>query len=57
VATQLFFCKIEQTLIFLSGEELHGYTMREIAAYAGVHYSLVSKAIKAWEERDSTFKT
>jgi len=37
--------------------KLHGYTMREIADYAGVHYSLVSKAIKAWEERDSTFKT
>jgi len=27
----------------------HGYTMREIAGYAGVHYSLVSKIIKAWE--------
>jgi len=37
--------------------KLHGYTMREIADYAGVHYSLVSKAIKAWEERNSTFKT
>jgi len=23
--TQLFFCKIEQTLIFLSGEELHAH--------------------------------
>jgi len=29
----------------------HGYTMREIAEFAGVHYSLVSKIIKAWENR------
>jgi len=29
----------------------HGYTMREIADYAGVHYSLVSKIIKAWESQ------
>jgi len=29
----------------------HGYTMREIAAHARVHYSLVSKLIKAWEQR------
>ncbi len=29
----------------------HGYTMREIAEYANVHYSLVSKIIKAWEGR------
>jgi len=36
---------------------LHGYTMREIADVARVHYSLVSKAIKAWEESNSTFKT
>jgi len=36
---------------------LHGYTMREVADFAKVHYSLVSKAIKAWEERNSTFKT
>jgi len=36
---------------------LHGYTMREIADYAQVHYSLVSKLIKAWEENNSTFKT
>ena len=28
----------------------HGYSMREIADYAKVHYSLVSKVIKAWEE-------
>lgn len=27
----------------------HGYTMAEIAVYADVHYSLVSKIIKAWE--------
>jgi len=27
----------------------HGFTMREIADHAGVHYSLVSKIIKAWE--------
>jgi len=27
----------------------YGFTMREIADYAGVHYSLVSKIIKAWE--------
>jgi len=35
----------------------HGYTMREIADFAHVHYSLVSKIIKTWEEKDSTFKT
>jgi len=36
----------------------HVYTMREIASYVGVHYSLVSKLIKAREERVySTFKT
>lgn len=29
----------------------HGYSMREIAEHAGVHYSLVSKIIKAWEGR------
>lgn len=29
----------------------HGYTMREIADFADVHYSLVSKIIKAWEGR------
>jgi len=29
----------------------HGYTMREIADYANVHYSLVSKIIKTWEKR------
>ncbi len=28
----------------------HGYTMREIADYTKVHYSLVSKVIKAWED-------
>jgi len=28
----------------------HGFTMREIAEFAGVHYSLVSKIIKAWEK-------
>jgi len=36
---------------------LHGYTMREVADFDKVHYSLVSKTIKAWEERNSTFKT
>ncbi len=36
----------------------HGYTMREIAAAAGLHYSSVSKLIKQWEQRpNSTFKT
>jgi len=35
----------------------HGYSMREIADYAQVHYSLVSKLIKAWEEDNSIFKT
>ena len=36
----------------------HGYTMREIAAAAGLHYSSVSKIIKQWEQRaNSTFKT
>ncbi|MDX8396647.1 MAG: transposase [Mariprofundaceae bacterium] len=34
-----------------------GYTMTEIAVYAGVHYSLVSKVIKAWEKHNSIFKT
>ncbi|MDX8397259.1 MAG: hypothetical protein R8K49_02945 [Mariprofundaceae bacterium] len=29
----------------------HGYTMREIASYAKVHYSLVSKLIKAWKSK------
>jgi len=35
----------------------HGYTMREIAEFSHVHYSLVSKLIKAWEKNNSTFKT
>jgi len=35
----------------------HGYTMAEIAKYAGVHYSLVSKIIKNWRGDDSRFKT
>lgn len=35
----------------------HGYTMREIADFSHVHYSLVSKLIKSWEECHSTFKT
>jgi len=29
----------------------HGYTMRQIADFAQVHYSLVSKIIKEWEGR------
>jgi len=29
----------------------HGYAMREIADFANVHYSLVSKIIKAWENQ------
>lgn len=29
----------------------HGYTMREIADFSQVHYSLVSKIIKGWEDR------
>ena len=33
----------------------YGYTMREIADAAGLHYSSVSKIIKGWE--NSTFKT
>ncbi len=37
---------------------LHGYTMSEVAAEAGLHYSSVSKVIKAWEaEKNSQFKT
>jgi len=36
---------------------VHGYTVREIADYAQVHYSLVSKLIKCWEAYNSTFKT
>ncbi|MDQ6992114.1 MAG: hypothetical protein Q9M31_01450 [Mariprofundus sp.] len=35
----------------------NGYTMREIAAFASVHYSLVSRLIKGWEDNNSTFKT
>ncbi|OIP99492.1 MAG: hypothetical protein AUK35_06330 [Zetaproteobacteria bacterium CG2_30_46_52] len=35
----------------------HGYTMAEIAKYAGVHYSLVNKIIKNWSGDDSRFKT
>ena len=35
----------------------HGYTMAEIAKYAGVHYSLVSKIIRNWRSDDSRFKT
>lgn len=36
----------------------HGYTMRRIAAAAGLHYSSISKIVKDWEERsNSTFKT
>ena len=35
-----------------------GYTMREIAAAAGLCYASVSKIIKRWEQRtNSTFKT
>ena len=30
---------------------LHCYTMREIADFSKVHYSMVSKVIKAWEEK------
>ncbi len=29
----------------------HGYTMREIAEYANVHYTLVSKIIRQWERQ------
>ncbi len=29
----------------------HGYTLRQIAAEAGLHYGSVSKIIKAWEGR------
>ena len=36
----------------------HGHTMRRIAEAAGLHYSTISKIIKAWETRNtSTFKT
>ena len=36
----------------------HGYLMTEIAAYAGLHYSSISKIIKAWEKgKNSRFKT
>ena len=36
----------------------HGYLLTEIAACAGLHYSSVSKIIKAWEEeKNSRFKT
>lgn len=35
----------------------HGYTMREIAIHAGLHYSSVSRIIMAWEAgRNATFK-
>jgi len=36
----------------------HGYLLTEIAACAGLHYSSISKIIKAWEEgKNSRFKT
>jgi len=35
----------------------HGYTMRAIAEQAGVHYSLVGKIIRAWEQACATFET
>jgi len=35
----------------------HGYSMREIADYAQLHYSSISKIIKAWEIKNSTIKT
>ena len=39
----------------------HGYTLAEIAAEAGLHYSSVSKIVKAWREgrkaRSSQIKT
>jgi len=35
----------------------YGYTMREIAEFSHIHYSLVSRLIKAWEDDNSTFKT
>ncbi len=36
----------------------HGYLLTEIAAYARLHYSSISKIIKAWEEgENSRFKT
>ena len=36
----------------------HGYTLRQIAAEAGLHYATVSRIIKAWEDgRHATNKT
>ena len=36
----------------------HGYLLTGIAACAGLHYSSISKFIKAWEEgKNSRFKT
>jgi DNA-binding MarR family transcriptional regulator len=35
----------------------HGYTLAEIAAEAGLHFSTVSKAITALEEKNSKIKT
>lgn len=36
----------------------HGYTLRDIAAASGLHYSSASKIVSAWErEHRSTFKT
>ena len=36
----------------------HGYLLSEIGAHAGLHYSSISKIIKAWEEGvNSQFKT
>ena len=35
----------------------HGYTLAEIAAHAGCHYSTVSKIITAWEAENSKRKT
>ena len=44
-------CSLERGEWMTSAFKDHGYTMREIANYAEVHYSLVSKNIKAWETR------
>jgi hypothetical protein len=32
----------------------HDYLLTEIAAHAGLHYSSISKFIKAWEERKNS---
>ncbi len=42
---------------WMAAAQRHGYTLAEIAAEAGLHFSTVSKAITALEEKNSNIKT